>query len=663
MGLWKALRNRLYRPIVIESWQRGLLVLNGRVSRPLEPGVHRVWYRPDLHIDLRLWDTRQAALVGLEPELEAALPRNWTQPVDVEPSQVALVVHHGVPTAYLTPGHYLVWTLDRPPQVQVFDTGTEPLPPLTPELRRLVPADAYVAGAVPEDHVGLLFRDGVCVQVLRSGLYGYWQGRSQLRVQLQNIRQQPFFPAMYEPLLGADAEVLDLEPHEAVLVWFDGRPAHWLAQPGTTLLWNQGRQIRLDRFDLRLPAPELTRAQREVIPAAEVLEIRIGAGEIGILSGARESRKPEALGPGRSAIWTRGETLQLARITPAQDPVLRPELLDIVPETWTLPVEVAHHELAVVRVGGRPVRVLGEGSWRVWAPANALGTRGAQRLLHVDVEMLDSRQAPPDPKSPYFGLLPAGSTTAGNVALGQVGILRRGGRVEGLIEPGEHVFWNLEKNVSIQVIDLRPQALPVSSQEMLTKDKVGLRLNLAVVWRIAEPLVAVERMQNPGDLLYLKLQLATRRFVSSRNLDELLEGRDDLERALKAGLTEQVVGTGVVIEEVGLKDLILPGSMRSILNRVVEAQRQAEANNITRREETAATRSLANTARVLSNNPVLLRLKELEHIKEIADSIGQVSLVVTAKELGTLMGFPGMMPLAQLGAAPAAESAAEEPSE
>jgi regulator of protease activity HflC (stomatin/prohibitin superfamily) len=308
------------------------------------------------------------------------------------------------------------------------------------------------------------------------------------------------------------------------------------------------------------------------------------------------------------------------------------------------------------------VRVLGEGAWRVWAPANALGTAGARSLLHVQVERLDSRQAPPDPKAPWFALLPADSYAAANVAQGQVGILRRAGRVDGLIEPGEHLFWNLEKNVSVQVVDLRPQSLQVSSQEMLTKDKVSLRLNLAVVWKIAEPLVVVERMQSPADLLYLKLQLGTRRFVSSRNLDELLEGRDELERALKSSLSEQVAGTGVVIEEVGLKDLILPGSMRSILNRVVEAQRQAEANNILRREETAATRSLANTARVLANNPVLLRLKELEHVKEIADRLGQVNLIVSSRELGTLMGFPGMTPLAQLGAAPP-EAVPEEASE
>src|SRR5262249_25379988 len=159
----------------------------------------------------------------------------------------------------------------------------------------------------------------------------------------------------------------------------------------------------------------------------------------------------------------------------------------------------------------RPVRVLGEGAWRVWAPANALGTAGARNLLHVEIETIDSRLSAPDPKAPYFGLLPGGSYAAANVGQGQTGILRRAGRAEGLIERGEHLFWNLEKNVSVQVLDLRPQSLQVNSQEMLTKDKVSLRLNLAVVWTIAEPLVAVDRMQNPGDLLYLKLQLATRR--------------------------------------------------------------------------------------------------------------------------------------------------------
>jgi hypothetical protein len=72
-----------------------------------------------------------------------------------------------------------------------------------------------------------------------------------------------------------------------------------------------------------------------------------------------------------------------------------------------------------------------------------------------------------------------------------------------------------------------------------------------------------------------------------------------------------------------VKDVVLPGEMKALLNRVIEAQKEAEANVILRREETAATRSLAQTAKVLGENPLLVRLKELEAYKELAAKVAR----------------------------------------
>jgi regulator of protease activity HflC (stomatin/prohibitin superfamily) len=94
---------------------------------------------------------------------------------------------------------------------------------------------------------------------------------------------------------------------------------------------------------------------------------------------------------------------------------------------------------------------------------------------------------------------------------------------------------------------------------------------------------------------------------------------------------------GVRIDSVGVKDVVLPGEMKTLLNRVIEAEKEAAANVILRREETAATRSLANTAHVMAEQPVLLRLKELESLKEIASRIQEVRVVVGADGLKTLL--------------------------
>ena len=133
------------------------------------------------------------------------------------------------------------------------------------------------------------------------------------------------------------------------------------------------------------------------------------------------------------------------------------------------------------------------------------------------------------------------------------------------------------------------------------------------------------------------VQLAARQFLSGGTLDELLEGREAMTRFLEEDAMPKALRFGVRIERVGVKDVVLPGEMKVLLNRVIEAEKEAAANVILRREETAATRSLANTARVMAEQPVLLRLKELESMKEIASHIHEVRVVVGADGLKTLL--------------------------
>jgi hypothetical protein len=78
--------------------------------------------------------------------------------------------------------------------------------------------------------------------------------------------------------------------------------------------------------------------------------------------------------------------------------------------------------------------------------------------------------------------------------------------------------------------------------------------------------------------------------------------------------------------ELGVKDVILPGEIRDLVNKVVEAERTAKANLIRRQEETAATRSLLNTAKLMEENPLLLRLKELESIERLVEKVGRIDL-------------------------------------
>lgn len=206
------------------------------------------------------------------------------------------------------------------------------------------------------------------------------------------------------------------------------------------------------------------------------------------------------------------------------------------------------------------------------------------------------------------------------------GILWVDGKVERLLAAGSYAFWKFGRNVSVELVDLRLQALEVTGQEILTRDKVALRLNLSATWRFTDVLKAYKELAKPADHLYRELQFGLRAAVGTRSLDELLENKTVIDEVVTAQVTAKLAGYGLQIEGVGVKDIVLPGEMKTILAQVVEAGKSAEANVIRRREETAATRSLLNTAKVMEDNPVALRLKELETLERVAERIDKISV-------------------------------------
>ncbi|MBK7617448.1 MAG: slipin family protein [Burkholderiales bacterium] len=200
------------------------------------------------------------------------------------------------------------------------------------------------------------------------------------------------------------------------------------------------------------------------------------------------------------------------------------------------------------------------------------------------------------------------------------------GKVEKLLAPGSYAFWKFNRNVSAELVDLRLQALDVAGQDILTRDKVALRLNLAATWRFTDVLQAYTKLQKPAEHLYRELQFGLRAAVGTRTLDELLENKGVIDEVVSAHVRQKMQGHGLALESVGVKDIVLPGEMKTILAQVVEAQKAAEANVIRRREETAATRSLLNTAKVMEGNPVALRMKELETLERVAERIDKISV-------------------------------------
>ena len=208
-----------------------------------------------------------------------------------------------------------------------------------------------------------------------------------------------------------------------------------------------------------------------------------------------------------------------------------------------------------------------------------------------------------------------------------VGVLKVNGKVEQLLNAGITAYWRFNREISVEIVDTRLQTVEISGQEILTRDKVNLRINLVASWCYTDVLKAFARIAQPMELLYRQLQFALREAIGTRSLDELLENKNLIDEVVNAHMQMHMTGYGIETVSVGVKDIILPGDMKTILAQVVEAEKSAQANVIRRREETSATRSLLNTARVMENNPVALRLKEMETLERIAERIDKISVV------------------------------------
>src|SRR4029079_10535335 len=118
--------------------------------------------------------------------------------------------------------------------------------------------------------------------------------------------------------------------------------------------------------------------------------------------------------------------------------------------------------------------------------------------------------------------------------------------------------------------------------------------------------------------LYRSAQLALRELVGAKELDALLMSKDALAGELAERIRARAAELGIAVVNAGVRDVILPGDMKDLMNKVTEARKAAEASLITRREETAAMRMQSNTAKILESNPTLMKLKELEVLEKVA---------------------------------------------
>lgn len=353
-----------------------------------------------------------------------------------------------------------------------------------------------------------------------------------------------------------------------------------------------------------------------------VRSVTVKDGERALL--LRNGRYERVLGPGRHRLFDprRRLAVESFAVVAAEFPaeryaVLKAERPELAAELFEA-VETRASELAIVSLDGRPLHLMGPWQRRVfWKVAT-----------RVEVERIEVAS---DPKvsERHLALIDRTRSTYTSetvVENHEAGLLFIEGRLVERLAPGRHAFWTVGRKVEVKRLDLRPQAVEITAQEMLTKDRVALRVTLTAFRRIVDPEKATGAVADVDAWLYRLVQFAIREAVASRTLDEVLGAKGALDEELRVYVRGHLGEIGIEVAELGVKDVILPGEIRVLVNKVVEAERTAKANLIRRQEETAATRSLLNTAKLMEENPLLLRLKELESLERLVEKVGPISL-------------------------------------
>lgn len=338
----------------------------------------------------------------------------------------------------------------------------------------------------------------------------------------------------------------------------------------------------------------------------------------------RDGRFVRLLGPGRHNAfdWNYRLTTDVVRVVRAEIPAEKALLFE-----KTQP-EVAEDNFEIVRAGPNEVAIVSfDGEPKHLVLPNT--TRAFWKTLTaVDVEHIDTAADLRISKT-HLDKLDLTSNPAVAMAVveaHEAAMLIVDGEMKERLGPGRHAFWAVGRTVRIAKADLRPQPLEVTAQEILTKDRVGIRVTLTAFYKIVDPEKAVLATADLANTLYRLVQFAIREAVASRTLDDILAARDTIDQEVRAYVAGRAEKLGAEVGEIGVKDVILPGDVRDLLNKVVEAERTAKANLIRRHEETAATRSLLNTSKLMENNPLLLRLKELEALEKLVEKVGRIDL-------------------------------------
>lgn len=223
--------------------------------------------------------------------------------------------------------------------------------------------------------------------------------------------------------------------------------------------------------------------------------------------------------------------------------------------------------------------------------------------------------------------------------------------------PSALPFAPRQPKTEIVMVDVRERELTIKGQEILTADKVAIRVSIIVQFKVSDPKAAIHQVVNYEERLYSDVQLAARRSLASMSLEEILTNRNRLSEDIMSDVKEAAGGYGVLILRADVKDLVFPGNLQEIMNKVLAAERMSQAKLVETRTEMEKRRlEAANESEVKTMQAEAeakasrARAEALAEAERIAAE-GEAASMAARESLAKFYAqYPGMLRLKELEA-------------
>src|SRR3990167_9125848 len=141
-------------------------------------------------------------------------------------------------------------------------------------------------------------------------------------------------------------------------------------------------------------------------------------------------------------------------------------------------------------------------------------------------------------------------------------------------------------------VDLRTVVMDVSSQDVISRDNISVRVNAVVYFRVIDPQKAIIQVENYLEATSQLAQTTLRSVLGQHELDEMLAERERLNSDVQKILDAQTDGWGIKVSTVEIKRVDLDESMIRAIAKQAEAERERRAKVINAEGEFQAAQRL-----------------------------------------------------------------------